>query len=212
MGNSISQLLEGTYGTTSAEVGRAILIGLAYSLILGHIFVKLVSEAMWTKLLDKAPDLEQVARRDNWQTPIVGAVERALYFSCYLLGQYSFVGLWLMLKVAGQWRRWNEGIGDTETNERKLEGRSIYYVFLVGSTLSLAFGVVGGMLALCLMNSKLELDVPTCGLVFYAPTGLGVFSIIITLWMFMGGTKLQKGSNWIWSKVFAVFNYLLRHL
>jgi hypothetical protein len=70
---------------------------------------------------------------------MVGVVERGLYTTSYLLGRAEFIGAWLLLKVAGAWRGWNEG-------HAGVEGRAMYQTTLIGTGLSLAYGVMGALL------------------------------------------------------------------
>jgi hypothetical protein len=50
---------------------------------------------------------------------VIGLVERVLYTAFLQIGQAQFIGFWLAIKVAGQWKRWGEL---TEIDGRILEG------------------------------------------------------------------------------------------
>ena len=65
-------------------------------------------------------------------TMFLGIVERSLYTTAFLLNQPGFVAVWLALKVASRWKRWEE-VGD----------RATYNLFLIGSGLSLIMAYVG---------------------------------------------------------------------
>jgi len=69
-------------------------------------------------------------------TPVLGIVERGLYTGALLMGAPEWIAVWLALKVAVAWRRW-EG-----------EKRGSYNLFLIGSALSVMFGVIGAWIAL----------------------------------------------------------------
>ena len=59
---------------------------------------------------------------------------------CYPFGKPEFIGVWLVLKVAGSWNRW----GETGTiGGKKIEGRAFYNIFLIGSGLSIAYAIGG---------------------------------------------------------------------
>jgi hypothetical protein len=66
----------------------------------------------------------------------LGVCERASYTAAILLGAPSWIGVWLAIKVAAQWTRWQ---GDE---------RATYNVFLIGNILSIIFGFVGAWIAL----------------------------------------------------------------
>lgn len=57
----------------------------------------------------------------------VGFAEAILYPTALLIGQPEFIGFWLALKVAGQWKEWESGY----------QGRARFNRFLVGSALSI---------------------------------------------------------------------------
>jgi len=68
-------------------------------------------------------------------TAPVGVVERLLYTTSFLVNQPGFVAVWLALKVASQWKRW-EG-----------EDRATYNVFLIGNGLSMIMAYLGAWVA-----------------------------------------------------------------
>jgi len=65
------------------------------------------------------------------RTGAVGHVERTIYTGAFLLGHPEFTAVWLAFKTLGR--------GRTD--------RSAFNLWLVGSGLSLSFGVAGGVLA-----------------------------------------------------------------
>lgn len=66
----------------------------------------------------------------------MGILERFMYTTVFIVNQPAFVAVWLALKVASQWKRW-EG-----------EERGTYNVFLIGSALSLIIAFLGAWVAL----------------------------------------------------------------
>lgn len=67
-------------------------------------------------------------RMDNlWPSLFVGFCEAVLYPSAFLMGKPEFIGVWLAVKVAGQWNFWSEDF----------IGRKRFQMFLIGSALSL---------------------------------------------------------------------------
>ena len=114
-------------------------IGLFYSLVFGHVGTWLVVKKLWKPFQKSGQSL-----RPHPYTPIiVGLIERTLFFFSILLGYEEFVAIWLALKVAGQWKRWEDGFNiDTDDLEMKNSGRVLYNIFLIGSGLSLGFAVM----------------------------------------------------------------------
>jgi hypothetical protein len=66
----------------------------------------------------------------------LGICERASYTAALLLGAPTWIGVWLAIKVAAQWQRW------------QAEERATYNVFLIGNILSIFFGLLGAWIAL----------------------------------------------------------------
>jgi len=66
----------------------------------------------------------------------LGICERASYTAAILLGVPTWIGVWLAIKVAAQWNRW------------QAEERATFNVFLVGNLLSIFFGLLGAWIAL----------------------------------------------------------------
>ena len=110
-------------------------VGYTYSVLVGNALISLVSDRMWRCLGWKGPGDRQF-RPDAWQPRVVGVVERALYTAALQTGQGDFIGFWLAVKAAGQWKRWGESV----------EGRSIYQNFLIGNGLSIAYAATGAQL------------------------------------------------------------------
>jgi hypothetical protein len=82
-------------------------------------------------------------RPEHYLPRLVGLVERALFVGSLQLDKAEFIGVWIALKVAGQWKRWGGGVN---VGGRVLEGRSFYNIFLIGSGLSVAYAVVGAQM------------------------------------------------------------------
>lgn len=72
---------------------------------------------------------------DNGKSPsitrAIGIIERILYTIALIMGLPQWIGIWLTLKVAVTWKKW-EG-----------KSRDQYNIFLIGNALSILFGVIG---------------------------------------------------------------------
>ena len=66
----------------------------------------------------------------------LGMCERVTYTVSILLGAPTWIGVWLAIKVAAQWNRWQG------------EERATYNVFLIGNLLSVLCSLVGAWIAL----------------------------------------------------------------
>lgn len=82
-----------------------------------------------------AKDLDSGKPKRTLTIPL-GICERTSYTAAILLGVPTWIGVWLAIKVAAQWRRWQG------------EERATYNVFLIGNILSIFFGLVGAWIAL----------------------------------------------------------------
>ena len=79
----------------------------------------------------------------EWQRIVMGAIERTLYMSSLLMNYGEFIAVWLGLKVAGGWKRWQEP-----------DGRYYFSITLFGSGLSLLYAVVGYKMTTWIYNSQ----------------------------------------------------------
>ena len=75
---------------------------------------------------------------------LVGLIERGLFVGALQHDRGEFVAVWLALKVAAQWKGWEQGVG---SGSAKVQGRDLFNVFLVGSGLSIAFSALSVRLA-----------------------------------------------------------------
>ena len=116
-------------------------VGYLFAILIGHFFVRLVTDAMWKETGWDGKSYDD--RPAYYQPRLVGIIERALYVMSFQIGKPEFIGLWLALKIAGQWHRWGAG---SIVSGRKIEGRVFYNIFLVGSGLSIIYAATGAKL------------------------------------------------------------------
>ncbi len=87
-------------------------------------------------------------RRDLWPPTLVGSLEGLMYPIAFLIGQTSFVGVWLLVKVVGQWgpnfsRTPNGTEEGLEAHRKKEKGaHRSFDRFLVGNALRIIFSVL----------------------------------------------------------------------
>ena len=79
-----------------------------------------------------------------WPPVVLGTIEIVLYTTTLLMGQAGFIGVWLIIKVAGRWGDWQE---------RGQEARNRLRGFLVGTALSvvsagITFGLIRGFVGI----------------------------------------------------------------
>lgn len=122
--------------TLSWETLPLYLAGYIYSIFIASWIISPIITHMWHSLRDDCTEIADIRQRYTHLAEMLGMVERALYSASIQFGKPEFIAVWLALKVAGSWRLWSE----TDT------GRVILSVFLIGNALSVAYGVVGGIL------------------------------------------------------------------
>ena len=76
-------------------------------------------------------------RQRLWPPALIGILEAVMYPTALLIGKPEFIGLWLALKVAGQWGWWTVEDSNEENVHR---GRRRYYQSLIGNALSVLCG------------------------------------------------------------------------
>lgn len=126
------------------------MLGYAVWGIISDLVTREVILAVWEKSREsykKAKikrDFVKSKFRDHfaWAPRIVGTIERILYTSAIVFNQYTLIGIWIALKIIGEW-------GDKRSDGRSSSsdiGRVRVNNYLIGSGISLIFGIVGGII------------------------------------------------------------------
>lgn len=109
-------------------------VGYFFAVVFASVPISLIVDKLWK------PNLNDNDIRYSWTSKILGYIERSLYVASFQIGKPEFIGIWLALKVAGQWNRWSD----------KNTGRHIYNIFLIGNGLSIAYSITGaGLIYWC---------------------------------------------------------------
>ncbi len=114
-------------------------IGYGFSVFAGGILVKSLVETLWDCIVPNSSGNPQI-RQHAWQGDTLARIEGVLYLAFLQLGLGELIGIWLILKVAGQWKRWMDD-GDEKT--QRPDGRSVFHIFLIGNALSVLYSFVG---------------------------------------------------------------------
>ncbi len=114
---------------------------LLLSIVLTHLFIFGASRLLRSLLSLHGDD----SPADMWSPTLVGISESVMYPMALFLGKPEFIGVWLAVKVAGQWVRWKGDAGQSTASagsdiEKLNEGRRRFNGFLVGSSLSIMSG------------------------------------------------------------------------
>lgn len=99
------------------------LAALIIGLVAPHFLIARVVRLLW-KVIGQS-----YKRSDLILSSIQGLVERALYVFSFMIGKPEFIGAWLVLKVASQWKEWQQKPG--------------YNIFLIGSGFSILYAAAG---------------------------------------------------------------------
>ena len=127
-----------------------IILGYFYAIIGGHIFISWIVNKLWDEVQWRnKPDLRPVA----YVPKLVGMIERMLYVAAFQFNSPEFVAVWLALKVAGQWNRWEDDVHLEDG--RIISGRFFFGIFLIGSALSIFYGFSGYQIIENLASQKI---------------------------------------------------------
>lgn len=113
------------------EIWRYIL-GYFISIFGGALFLWIVIDKIAWTYLTKYGSKSKLHEKT---TLYLGIIERLIYTSVFIIDQPAFIAIWLALKVASQWKRWQDEPGT-------------YNVFLIGNALSLIIAFIGAWIAL----------------------------------------------------------------
>ena len=99
------------------------LVGYTISLFVAHFFIRWTTDPLWYSINEE--------RKKEWLLASLnqGFIERMLYTLSWQFDQPAFIGIWLALKAASQWKKWSE--------------TPSYNIFLVGTGLSVIYSVIG---------------------------------------------------------------------
>ena len=79
---------------------------------------------------------------DRLAPALTGLCEAVLYPAALFLGKPEFIGVWLAIKVAGQWVRWSGTPTGAEASVATLNrGRRLFNRFLIGNAISVLAGL-----------------------------------------------------------------------
>jgi hypothetical protein len=107
------------------------LVGIYFvSIVITHLVSFYTSRGIGVLLELEGPD----TLPDIWSPALVGLAESVLYPTVLIAGKPDFIGVWLAVKVAGQWIRWGS---DEKDRIKANEGRRRFNRFLVGNALSI---------------------------------------------------------------------------
>jgi hypothetical protein len=143
-------MLEISHAVSEFWPPNNVILGYLFSLLGGHLATQATVNLMYKKL-PGSPD-----ERVPWMPPIIGFLERILYTAAWVANKEPFVAVWLAFKGVAQWTGWNEGreVGQG-ADKKKIPGRAIFNIFLIGNALSLLFAVTGGEIVNLLPNNKI---------------------------------------------------------
>jgi fatty acid desaturase len=132
----------------------SIAVGFLFSTIIAHFFIKWIIDSLWCQM--------GKARESKTLSTVQGYLERFLYTAFYYMGHPSFIGFWPVLKVASQWKHWSERAG--------------YNIMLIGTALSIIYGVTGAKLAQWLANAQWVKSI-------FVPVVLIAISVFLRIWI-----------------------------
>ncbi len=112
-------------------------IGYLYSVLIGHLLVLSFSRNAWAALGEMPKN--EVDMPYRWTSSLSGITDRVIYTSSLLFSAKEFIAVWLAIKVAAQWKRW-------EDTKDLGKARASFHIFVIGTGLSLLYGIVGGVM------------------------------------------------------------------
>ena len=112
-----------------------ILLGYIFSTVVGAIFLRIVIDNWFWSYFRKEMQVEGKPSA-IFSLPL-GIIERLLYTTAIILKFPEWIPVWLGLKVAVSWNRWQ--------NQKE---RGAYNIFLIGNALSIIFAFAGAWIVL----------------------------------------------------------------
>ena len=120
-----------------------IALGYFVSLVVGQFITARITKYLWSIAEKEVKDLQinDMNEKPIRTSPLIarwhGVAERFVYTSTVLLGKPEGIAFWLAFKAVMRWKVYDD-------DARQIPGSAIY---VVGTIVSLTFGVIGGMIA-----------------------------------------------------------------
>jgi len=126
-------------------------IGVVYAVFLPWPLIRKIQNDVWRRILAHNRIDTRLLQADLLALPVIlGLLERALYFASIIVERPDFIGVWLLVKVAGGWSGWSSGRrfrwheeGHVLLTERTIPGAQVFNAHLIGTSLSLLFAATG---------------------------------------------------------------------
>lgn len=141
--------------------------------ITGYIVVGIIADILlseyalsaWARVRKSSKDAELNTNfagtwrgKFSWMPRRIGIIERVFYTTAVILGQFTFIGVWLIFKAIGQWKDISE---NDKSLKKKNEGKITRIranMFLIGTGLSLIFGLLGGVVFKAIVDNSYLLN------------------------------------------------------
>jgi hypothetical protein len=151
----------------------AIAAGYLFAILIGHWATSALMRIGWLRVTAPLGSTGPANPTSHPEHPAaVGLLERTLYVAAWQLDARGFIGLWLALKVAGNWKRWTE---DTTRGTGIIAGGTSFNLFLLGAGTSLAFGIGGARITELLGHNDWAQALLLGAVLVGASVGLGWF-------------------------------------
>lgn len=102
------------------------LIGICFAVFVGHLMIGWFNATIHAGKSENLP---------HWSGNLAETLDRLIFAGSILFGFKEFIVVWLVFRIAAQWKRW-DGMGEAGLN-----------LFVINNGLSLMYGVVGGVMA-----------------------------------------------------------------
>ena len=143
-----------------------LVLGYVFSIGVGALFIKPFHTRVWKFLVlyDRGKDKTENNELQVWTSQLVGVIERFIYTSAILFVRSELIAVWMGIKAISQWKRWED---------RSHVARATFALFLVGTGLSLAYGILGAQITLWLNDG-------ICSLPIISAVGLILLNSVFT--------------------------------
>ena len=139
----------------------SIFVGYLFSIIPSSFFIKRMTTNAYQKV--GTYDSEKIEKFNlktpdpyfRWTSFLIGILERIIFTTSVIIGQTSFIPIWLVFKSISQWKNWEID-----------NGRAMFNIFLLGTGFSILYGALGGQVIIWLSFGDLtEVLISTISLI-----------------------------------------------
>jgi hypothetical protein len=127
-----------------------LLISYLVSILAGYLYIKKISDTSYKITLKEDYEKWELGQH-RWTSQLVGILERIIITTSIIFGVGEVLVLWYAVKITSIFNIWN----DEKKKGKYGRSRATFYIYLLGTSLSLIYGGLGAQIFFWLKGGEL---------------------------------------------------------